>query len=52
LYLSLFFLSKTVLAGSLEVAKNFQGLFASLEISDKNFQNCGNIRDILKKIFS
>jgi len=49
--------SKTVLVGSLEAAKNFRVYSQQFgdptsEISDQNFQNCGSIRDILKKTFS
>jgi len=44
------FLSLTVLTGSLEVVKNCRVYFPQFEeISDQNFQNCGIIRDILKK---
>jgi len=51
-----FFLSKTVLARSLEVAKDFRVYLPQFgdpisEISDQNFQNCGNIQDILEKTF-
>jgi len=51
------FLSKRALAGSFKNAKNF-GVYQLhfggplSEISDQNFQNCENIRDILKMTFT
>jgi len=52
----LFLGSKAVFEGSLEVAKNFKVYLPFwgpyIKISDQNFQNCGNIGDILKEVFS
>jgi len=56
--MSLFFRSKTVLASlnlKLKDANNFRVYLPQFgdpmsEISDQYFQNCGNMRDILKKV--
>jgi len=51
---SLFFRPKTVLEGSLEVAKNFRIYLPQFgdPMSEMSDQNCGKNRDILKKTFS